>query len=57
MRTSLPLMIQAALKQHIKDADIRDDDETKTLINKLTELNEKLEAVKMQARANRKQGS
>ncbi len=50
---SLPITLQLALQQHAADADIDDDDELKTIMLRLSELNDKVEMLKLKARAKR----
>ena len=50
-KVSLPVMLQLALKQHARASDIDDDEELKGIMNRLSELNEKVELVKQAARA------
>ena len=52
-RNSLPHALQIALKHHASAADIREDDELKTLLTKLSDLDEKLNAIKAQVKVNR----
>lgn len=52
-KISLPIALQLALKKHVADADIDDDDELKNIMINLTDLNEKVEALKHQARMRR----
>lgn len=52
---SLPIALAMALKQHVLASDISDDDELKDIVNKLDDLNEKIEAVKAKALAKRAQ--
>lgn len=55
-KISLPIALQLALKQHAADADIDDDDELKRIMVNLSELNEKVEALKHRARIKRASG-
>ncbi|MGQ8366798.1 hypothetical protein [Glaciecola sp. 1036] len=50
-QSSLPLMLQMALKQHVLASDIQDDEELQNIMHKLVELNSKLEVIKDKARA------
>lgn len=50
---SLPIALQLALQRHAAAADINDDDELKGIMVGLSELNEKVEAVKLRARRKR----
>jgi len=52
-KNSLPIMLQLALQQHAASADISDDDELKAIMLSLSELSEKVEAVKHRARLRR----
>lgn len=52
-KNSLPAVLQFALKQHVSAADIDDDDELHTIMQNLSELHEKVELVKLKARAKR----
>lgn len=52
-KMSLPSVLQFALQQHAAAADIDDDDELKDIMSNLTELNEKVEAIKHRARLKR----
>lgn len=52
-KESLPITLQLALQQHAAAADIDDDDELKTIMISLSELSEKVEAVKHSARLRR----
>lgn len=52
-KLTLPNTLQLALKQHAAAADIDDDDELKSIMLSLSQLNEKVEAVKLQARLKR----
>ncbi|WP_371195520.1 hypothetical protein [Glaciecola sp. SC05] len=52
---SLPIALAMALKQHVLASDISDDDDLKDIVNKLDDLNEKIEAVKAKALAKRAQ--
>ncbi|MEM0910108.1 MAG: hypothetical protein AAGJ37_03985 [Pseudomonadota bacterium] len=54
-RTSLPSFLQLALKEHVMASDIHDDEEVKTIMRKLSALDEKLEQIKEQVRVNRAQ--
>jgi hypothetical protein len=47
---SLPITLQRALQQHVAAADIEDDDELQNIMTGLSELNEKVQAVKERAR-------
>lgn len=47
------MALQLALKQHAADADIADDDELKSIMMNLSELNQKVEALKLNARIRR----
>lgn len=49
-KLTLPITLQLALKQHAADADIQNDDELKSIMLNLSELNEKVEAIKIRAR-------
>lgn len=52
-KISLPIMLQMALQQHAAAADIDDDEELQSIMINLSELNEKIEAVKYRARLSR----
>ena len=52
-KVSLPVMLQLALKQHAAAADIDNDEELQGIMNRLSELHEKVELVKQAARAKR----
>jgi hypothetical protein len=52
-RISLPSTLQLSLQRHAAAADIDDDDELKSILINLSELNEKVEAVKHRARLRR----
>jgi len=52
-KKSLPLTLYQTLEKHAQDADINDDDELQDILEKLTALNEKVEAIKQRARDKR----
>lgn len=52
-KKSLPLTLYQALEKHAQDADINDDEELQDILEKLTALNEKVEAIKQRARDKR----
>lgn len=52
-KISLPSALQLALKQHVVDADIDDDEELQSIMVNLSELNEKVEALKHRAKIRR----
>lgn len=54
-RTSLPSVLQLALKEHVMAADIQDDEEMRVIMRKLSVLDDKLEQIKAQVRINRAQ--
>jgi tetrahydromethanopterin S-methyltransferase subunit G len=54
-KLTLPIILQLALRQHACAADIEDDDELKNIMLRLSELNEKVEAIKHKARLRRGQ--
>jgi hypothetical protein len=52
-KKSLPLTLYQTLEKHAQDADINDDEELRDILEKLTALNEKVEAIKQRARDKR----
>lgn len=52
---SLPITLQLALQQHVAAADIEDDDELQDIMLGLSELNEKVQALKERARMRRQE--
>lgn len=54
-RTSLPSVLQLALKEHVMAADIHEDEEMRLIMRKLSVLDDKLEQIKAQVRVNRAQ--
>jgi hypothetical protein len=52
-KLSLPIMLQMALQQHAAAADIDNDEELQSIMINLSELNEKVEAIKHRARLRR----
>ncbi len=52
-KKSLPLTLYQTLEKHAQDADINDDEELQDILEKLTALNEKVEAIKQRARDKR----
>ncbi|GEM_PF-4250393 len=54
-RTSLPSVLQLALKEHVMAADIHDDEEMRTIMRKLSALDNKLDEIKAQVMINRAQ--
>ena len=51
MKKSLPAILYSTLEQHAKASDIDYDDELVDIMSKLTQLNDKVEALKQIARA------
>ncbi|MFQ3251354.1 hypothetical protein [Glaciecola sp.] len=49
-KKSLPLTLYHTLEKHAQDADINDDEELQDILEKLNNLNEKVEAFKQRAR-------
>lgn len=49
-KKSLPLTLYHTLEKHAQDADINDDEELQDILEKLNNLNEKVEAFKERAR-------
>ncbi|MGJ8674761.1 MAG: hypothetical protein ACSHWP_02325 [Pseudoalteromonas sp.] len=52
-KKSLPLTLYQTLEKHAQDADINNDEELQDILEKLTALNEKVEAIKQRARDKR----
>jgi len=52
-KKSLLLTLYQTLEKHAQDADIDDDEELQDILEKLTTLNEKVEAIKQRARDKR----
>lgn len=52
-KKSLPLTLYQTLEKHVQDADINNDEELQDILEKLTVLNEKVEAIKQRAREKR----
>ena len=52
-KKSLPLTLYQTLEKHAQDADINNDEELQDILEKLTVLNEKVEAIKQRARDQR----
>ncbi|MFT6269145.1 MAG: hypothetical protein ACJAVV_001969 [Alphaproteobacteria bacterium] len=52
-KLTLPITLQLALQKHAAAADIDNDDELGSIMLGLSELHEKVEAVKLQARLKR----
>jgi hypothetical protein len=52
-KKSLPLTLYQTLEKHAQDADINNDEELQDILEKLTVLNEKVEAIKQRARDKR----
>jgi hypothetical protein len=52
---SIPELLQQSLQHHRDHADIKDDAELDSIINKLSELSEKVAAAKAKALARRNQ--
>ncbi|QPG04804.1 hypothetical protein IT774_11480 [Salinimonas marina] len=50
---SIPEMLRHSLESHMAEADLRDDDELRQLMGKLTNLSQKVAAAKAQALARR----
>ncbi|MBT1449923.1 hypothetical protein KJ365_03445 [Glaciecola sp. XM2] len=56
-KLSLPITLRMALNQHAQSSDIPDDEELKLIMDRLEDLNAKVEAVKQKALAKRNQRS
>ena len=52
-KVSLPITLQLSLQQHAAAADIENDEELKSIMLSLSQLNEKVELVKLKARERR----
>ncbi|WP_395341717.1 hypothetical protein PN836_019915 [Ningiella sp. W23] len=52
-KMSLPVALRMALKQHVMSSDIQEDDELRGIVDKLEDLQEKVEKVKRKALENR----
>jgi hypothetical protein len=50
---TLPITLQLALQKHAAASDINNDDELKNIMLSLSELHEKIETLKFQARLKR----
>jgi len=50
---SIPELLQRSLESHMAESDLRDDEELRQLLGKLTNLSEKVAAAKAQALARR----
>lgn len=50
---TLPITLQLALQKHAAASDISNDDELKNIMLRLSELHEKIEKLKFQARLKR----
>lgn len=52
---SIPELLKRSLQSHLAEADIREDEETQDIIDKLSVLSDKVAAAKARALANREQ--
>tara|TARA_B100002049_G_C16008350_1_gene344657 strand:- start:518 stop:694 length:177 start_codon:yes stop_codon:yes gene_type:complete len=50
---SIPELLQRSLESHLEDADLRDDEELKAIMSKLSSLSLKVAAAKAQVLARR----
>ncbi|QJR79859.1 hypothetical protein CA267_003200 [Alteromonas pelagimontana] len=53
---SIPELLRHSLESHMKEADLRDDDELREIISKLSDLSAKVAAAKAQVLARRTLG-
>lgn len=56
-KTSLPILLQIALKQHADAADIDNDEELQKIMTDLSELSQKVESVKLKAMQNKQRSN
>ena len=52
---SIPELLKRSLQSHLAESDIREDEETQDIIDKLSVLSDKVAAAKARALANREQ--